>query len=1559
MMDQRNVDICVTCVSEKPPQLPLREELPSLGIEVVYNAQGVGAKACRREQKLKLKEYQEAKLNFFSKLVQDKEKEERKEAELREPHAISYTSYQKRLRQQKEPDGCKTGDMMMKNLFPGGESAGLPSSIDTTESSLGDNGPDFDRYATPLSPSKRSHPPIKSLEIPHETPEDQALKAAFNVFSEVESEVQEDRNQVESPRRDAYSSQNQSTSSRYTQSTSTESHLEQSSGPTSTRPSIPSQIHHEKMTSDNHEHQLSHPKQNGSSGQADTYSVESLQAMAAAFLSKPSPRIPDVEFYTTTNKASIEGREYDDRRESVPFEVKKSPASIRVSRINHDDKVAEHYDLTALSSEDSHREEPIEDPITPVIHRPSIKTRDPAIEQSHLSPRSQERSESRLRFRVPEYTEDGDGFVNYGRIVLDLSNIEEQDGPGSPLVLSPRTSPGRHRSIEGRQDSPTRRIREDPFAAFAAGAEKHLSLLRGSRSRAMFDDTTTIHPDPSILSHSTFETLDARRLSSYADHFLPPASPRRRGYEQNKEKDIRKYQEGFDTFQHDAPHEASPLSQSLKQSFSREDRDVRPNLSVSFSQDVEARYHTDEQIDTRLEDITDLVDEVDGGFLSIARPNPSLIRPRGGIQDTRQPKEKLISALLGEGPIPSNAAHFISRNKKFVKEQIPGTNLYPLHAACMLDFPNRFVGGRPCLVRDLVHDISERKQLLLAFLQADPNCCTYLDDGNDFPVHIISRKLMEWEAMWYQKVYERAREDGSVQPGGGTGITTLYQTMSHTVDILLKPLAAKEELCQQPGGSGYLLPLHIAAIFTVNFNTLKAVIEQYPAAAQQKCSLTGVRTFIPDFSTPLELHCRLSTDFPKWEIEQNFQQEMDIQWTQSTLDHSYGTVDGIRRSDLMFAFHPDITPYRHEAQRIRRLETRIRTEIERAEADPEASHELSLPIKLVWEWMCTYKGDSDDDHYADSVHRIVASLSAHAVKMLAATPSKYGRAIMDSALDVCAVAIENRLAEIKRNLVPVPMDTLSSTSRQRCFFLREWEERAAEEYCLRGRGFIGVLCRTLFNIHEVSFPTSFVLLPYQLVKDEEGRLGLESAEAAAIAMKFADTLLQLTDPQKVLHFLEKKVMRYHSTSLGVESSPEWDRVEAKTRKDVSQMLSLYASGKAYLYFIDEYSGVPIVPDDHEQSAYPLVISDAMDTVRRVLPLMMSGMILMRGEKALSVIANVLLNGNISMVQEHWLSAAKDLLGYLYSPQTEWTTSFLNDLRPLRAPLVELIQAGPSDDAPVLSAEGLASEWVVELSLVKMLVEMYDASHSLSGLRPRRADQQVLWTRDAAFLGTSKELFQMDFKSLESLKEVSEELEEKGLTKIKGNTDSSSDDEEEFNFEKDSSVDFYGLLFREFAYSLPSQERERSEQNPDDIACFVAEPPPIARKRWRPLFPSPAPLIKFDEYYGDADLDDVLKLRILLAEQEAKLEYLHDRMLDAQLAGMELLEEEDRLTDLMDDSHRQTDRLEDAPSPGLTMARKLLLRICDLEDRVRFNQVQVGQLNNEVTCFQLESAQSKV
>ena len=174
MTNPYNVDICVTCVSEKPPKLPLREELPSLGIEVIYNAHGVGAKATKQEQKRKLKQYQSDKLKnsngLFAKLKHrfGNEDDKRREAELLIPHALSYSSYQRRL------DYQFGGTKKNKEEYEGSEVSSYESSEDHLQDSQSAMTPSVDDMK----------PPIKSLEIPTHSAEDLAIQEAFNVFAD-------------------------------------------------------------------------------------------------------------------------------------------------------------------------------------------------------------------------------------------------------------------------------------------------------------------------------------------------------------------------------------------------------------------------------------------------------------------------------------------------------------------------------------------------------------------------------------------------------------------------------------------------------------------------------------------------------------------------------------------------------------------------------------------------------------------------------------------------------------------------------------------------------------------------------------------------------------------------------------------------------------------------------------------------------------------------------------------------------------------------------------------------------------------------------------------------------------------------------------------------------------------------------------------------------------------------------------------------------------------------------------------------------------------------------
>src|SRR5688572_27072511 len=94
-MKSRHVDICVTCVSDKPPQLPLREELPSLGIELVYNSFSSDEKKSKSE----------LKKGKYTDRAREKQKERRHDdQQLRPLHAMSYEEYEKQRMEKEQRD---------------------------------------------------------------------------------------------------------------------------------------------------------------------------------------------------------------------------------------------------------------------------------------------------------------------------------------------------------------------------------------------------------------------------------------------------------------------------------------------------------------------------------------------------------------------------------------------------------------------------------------------------------------------------------------------------------------------------------------------------------------------------------------------------------------------------------------------------------------------------------------------------------------------------------------------------------------------------------------------------------------------------------------------------------------------------------------------------------------------------------------------------------------------------------------------------------------------------------------------------------------------------------------------------------------------------------------------------------------------------------------------------------------------------------------------------------------------------------------------------------------
>jgi hypothetical protein len=1597
MTNPHNVDICVTCVSDKPPQLPLREELPSLGIEVVYKAEGVAVKTIKEEATRKaLKKVRALRKNntvqprredppevgkASTNLVFTPKKEASgtlagSEENVISPTAFSYSAYQRALEKKKEDQDDESLDQDDESLDS------------TVASEMDENRPDNKGKV-----NEGTGKPMSKLES--RSKEEQALKEAFKVFAS---------DRTSSGPKEEESNGVSSNSNPSTLTSFQTKRLEEKKRSSFIRV-IPSG-----------EAKDDFPDLIPSEEENDSISEEDLSGTRDSLLEEESidrgEYAPQREEWAT---------EYGPSSMDPQFGGSMSPlgGNIRVSLFSHGSNVTEMYDLTEVSDADANSSS---------VYRSSEQDASSRRASSRLthgsfaSPRSYDKS--------VEILEEND---EHGRLVINLSDVHEENGPGSPLVYSPRPEMDdepslssllrSHHSLSPSSRSPsTHRVHYDSKRMNKSTSHYPINTSIDSYDKFYYEDQREDNDIVESPKHSGRST-DSGRYSSptairqFEDSFSHyTSSPIQNSLSYHSDRSFSKLQvagsyhaptsarvneqlsqiaenKRFDSpvsaVTRSARHTLSPTqtnlnSSPLRPSLTRQrygsrlapalkknpSHDSRALSRVSFSQDVEERIY--DQDDEGIQ-YKDSMSEVKSPLAAIIHEDRDLNEPlpsalsreadeafrtladKLGMEqrELRSSELMLVEALSYGEPIPFDFEETLKRNPDLAAERLPEIESYAIHAACSRTFPERFGTAQKCRVRDLVDDIMLHQKLVGALVAANPNACMRVDQNGDLPAHIMARRLMEWEAKWYQKVYEKAKVEDQ-EDDNGAGITKLYQTMSECINILLQPVARNPSLCLQSGSVGRLLPLHVAAIFTVSYTTLLSLLEAYPDAACIKCDLSNIRTFIPDRSLPLELHDRLSTDFPKWEI-QRLHNSSSEEVSQAILDKTYGVKNGMRRSDLMFSFNPDILPYRKEENRIRRMEQRIQQEVMENESLDDYS--LSSASKAFWVWICEYENPIDvNDHYAESVIRIVNSLPTRAVRFLASVPNSDERPVIDTVTCNSSDVIYERLKGAADTDIAVPVGSLNTgfNSTERSFLLRQLDEEMASRFCLHGRGFIGPLCRTLFNISETAFPSSFVLLPYKLVKDKYGRLGLDSAQAAQTAMKFADSLLKLTSTASIINVLDRKRTRFTGRSLIEENNFDWWKSQPKQKEVLSRFLSLYSDGPAYFYFIDEYTGVPIVEDDN--GTYPLSIYEAEDVVRKVFPLMMTGMILMRGEKAVSILANVLLDKNVSLLQPHWITAAKDLVAYLFSPQIEWTKTSMHELFPIRDSLLNLIAEGPASKAAGNGGEGLSSEWVVESSLIKMVVEMHDTRHNYAGLKARRSGFQVMWTLEADILNpeSSEYLMQMDFMTPEELKRIGKQqrrsFSDIGVASFDGDDDMGD------------SKTGYDVLFGDLALTDPKDEQENDnaeesaiKSKPNIIKMPSPRNPTMPTWSRRSASKSTAvtSMLDFDE---SLDLDDVLKLRIQLDEQEAKLEFLREKIADLEKAENELLEQEERIGEMISDIiNAEENMVQSTSKVGLSKARALLLRICNLEERVLIGEVEVGQLKNGITLMELAAA----
>ncbi|KAI2503474.1 hypothetical protein MHU86_10943 [Fragilaria crotonensis] len=647
-----------------------------------------------------------------------------------------------------------------------------------------------------------------------------------------------------------------------------------------------------------------------------------------------------------------------------------------------------------------------------------------------------------------------------------------------------------------------------------------------------------------------------------------------------------------------------------------------------------------------------------------------------------------------------------------------------LHVACERNLPDRFSDRSVTLIKKtldmLIIDIIDWRSIVSAVMAYNEEACMNVDRKGDLPVHIAARRLIEWEGQWRT----RFAGIGAMDEDDADKIDVMYREMSRCVEILLDPILSSNDLCQEGGSVGRILPLHIACIFTLSSDKAKALLHTYPRAAGVPCILTELLTLIEDNAFPIEL---LERERTLGTLVKSNLRRSDVEADEPTF------------SDHLLAFYPSVQPFCSDPHRLARLEYMVKTAARqlRKSKTIDDSSAIDPAAKSAWVWLCTSGGEGETGSCATNVAELVNSLEIEEVELLANLETDSGT-IMSIASHECTTILKSRLtmgsgmsdvfaANDKADPGTICVQPSSSPPDSTLTGLTNKQINRKSEAQPSTKVF-GSMLKVVFNVREISHPSSFIILPYKLVIGANGSLTLEDPAAASMALKFAKYLLEMTHPSFLAHQLEKKAIQHAAYKVPAHQMEQWTLTEEKHRNIQREFIDVYRAGPGYMYLLDEKDSTPIITGEKGEVYYPVRIEDPVETVRRMMSLMLMGMIHMRGRKSVSTLAKTIMESGLS-APDAWVATAETILELL-SNDIDENDTVLSEAMSCRDDLEHFVNAAKRNNSQRRSnTTDDGYEWVVELTLLKIILERSDIRRSFAGLAPiSMPTGSIVWTK---------------------------------------------------------------------------------------------------------------------------------------------------------------------------------------------------------------------------------------
>ena len=674
------------------------------------------------------------------------------------------------------------------------------------------------------------------------------------------------------------------------------------------------------------------------------------------------------------------------------------------------------------------------------------------------------------------------------------------------------------------------------------------------------------------------------------------------------------------------------------------------------------------------------------------------------------------------------------------------------------------------------------KDIISIVLRANEEAALMVDRNGDLPIHLLTRQLWSWEKHFKDNYLHRKDNQNDnlqvfISRKHVKQLKALFKEVNfihrECIQSLLQPIRRTRSVCRAKGSKGVLLPLHIATLHGVKINILKDLIALYDEAVSVKCdgALKGLKPILPidllDRHKPKQKQARLSKSYSTDKTEETI--------------HSQGSLVVFNQaSDLIFMHYPNVTSHRKDTNRLNRIEAHVRS----IALDPEVPL-LPSAVRHFWIWLNTFNtednyetsDESNDCEIRDcavSVKNIIDGLDMKSLtKLLALQENESDPVdILNIATRSCLEVLSSYRDELIAKQTNSTESNQKSALKKGKYSPTNGEEKNRKE---RTGPLVAQICRLIFGItsEEDYVPISFIILPYKLQPNREGGLELVNKEDADVALRFAESLLNINNSGAIVHTLNRRLLD-NGFGKSIEQNKTWCELEEKVRQSKQSLLSTYDGVKGYLYFLDEYRGVPVVfraDSDLYNGIYPFEIDNPAEVVEQILPLMQMGMVLMRGDCGLNDLAQIIVRNAKIILPEQKLNELLAVVDNLQGGHSE------NNSRSARDDLLKFAVMFYSDS---ISEEDMECSttlgWNKEVSLLEELYEKFDKKRLYAGLLPiKNSYDSNLWT------------YIKENEKCDSDKDC-EESETKSFSEISDGANHTSDGSEEHICIQDSSVE---------------------------------------------------------------------------------------------------------------------------------------------------------------------------